>query len=64
MPKVHPITPSMNTGELTPRLAARVDFNKYQSGVETMENLIPLPKAELCAALEHVILPLLKQALL
>ena len=44
MPKVHPITPSMNTGELTPRLAARVDFNKYQSGVETMENLIPLPE--------------------
>ena len=34
----------MNTGELTPRLAARVDFNKYQSGVETMENLTPLPE--------------------
>jgi hypothetical protein len=44
MPKVHPITPSMNTGELTPRLAARVDFNKYPSGLATMENLIPLPE--------------------
>ena len=42
MPKVHPITPSMNTGELSPRLAARVDFNKYPSGLETMENLVPL----------------------
>jgi len=44
MPKVHPITPSMNTGELTPRLAARVDFNKYPSGVETLENFIALPE--------------------
>ena len=44
MPKVHPITPSMNTGELTPRLASRVDFNKYASGVETLENFIALPE--------------------
>ena len=42
MPKVHPITPSMNTGELSPRLASRVDFNNYPSGLETMENLVPL----------------------
>ena len=42
MAKVHPITPSMNTGELSPRLASRVDFNKYPSGLETMENLVPL----------------------
>ncbi len=44
MPKVHPFTPSMNTGELSPRLSARADFNKYPSGVETLENLIPLPE--------------------
>ena len=44
MPKVHPITPSLNTGELTPRLASRVDFNKYPSGVETLENFIALPE--------------------
>ena len=44
MPRVQPLTPSMNTGELTPRLASRVDFNKYPSGLETMENLIPLPE--------------------
>lgn len=44
MPKIHPITPSMNTGELSPRLAARVDFNKYPSGVETLENFVALPE--------------------
>ena len=44
MPKVHPISPSFNTGELTPRLASRVDFNKYPSGVETLENFIALPE--------------------
>ncbi len=44
MPKVHPLTPSMNTGELSPRLSARVDFNKYPSGVETLENFTALPE--------------------
>jgi len=44
MPKVHPLTPSMNTGELSPRLSSRVDFNKYPSGVETLENFIALPE--------------------
>ena len=44
MPKVHPFTPSMNTGELSPRLSARVDFNKYPSGVETLENFVALPE--------------------
>ncbi|MCK5609079.1 hypothetical protein KAR91_44805 [Candidatus Pacearchaeota archaeon] len=42
MPRFHPYLPSFNTGELTERLAARVDFVKYPSGVATMENLIPL----------------------
>lgn len=44
MPKVHPLTPSMNTGELSPRLEARVDFNKYPSGLATLENMLPLPE--------------------
>ena len=44
MPKVHPFTPSMNTGEISPRLSARVDFNKYPSGVETLENFVALPE--------------------
>jgi len=44
MPKVHPLTPSMNTGELSPRLSARVDFNKYPSGVATLENFTALPE--------------------
>ena len=44
MPKVHPLTPSMNTGELSPRLSGRVDFSKYPSGLATLENMLPLPE--------------------
>ena len=44
MPKSHPLSSSFNTGELTPRLAARLDFTKYASGVETLENFLPLPE--------------------
>jgi hypothetical protein len=42
MPKLHGLKLSSNTGEITPRLHARVDFNKYSSSCETMENMIPL----------------------
>ena len=42
MPIVHDLFPSFNTGELSPRLAARVDFAKFKSGVATLENFIPL----------------------
>ena len=42
MPKLHDLKISSNTGEKTPRLHARVDFNKYSSSCETMENMIPL----------------------
>ena len=44
MARFHDLSPSFNTGELTPRLAARLDFTKYKSGVEIMENLLPLPE--------------------
>lgn len=44
MPRANPLTPSFNAGEITPRLAARTDFAKYPSGLETCENLIPLPE--------------------
>lgn len=47
MPRVHDLQPSFNAGELTPRLAARLDFLKYRSGVETCENLIPLAEGGL-----------------
>ena len=42
MPKLHDLKLSSNTGEITPRLHARVDFNKYSSSCETLENMIPL----------------------
>ncbi len=42
MARFQPLLPTFNTGELTERLAARVDFIKYPSGVEILENLIPL----------------------
>ena len=44
MPRHHDLTASFNTGELSPRLSARLDFAKYKSGVELLENLIPLPE--------------------
>ena len=42
MPRIHDFQPSFNAGELSPRLAARLDFSKYRSGLETCENLLPL----------------------
>ena len=42
MPIVQDIFPSFNTGELSPRLSARVDFAKFKSGVAILENFIPL----------------------
>ena len=42
MPRVHDTQQSFNAGELHPRLAARLDFVKYPSGLETCTNLIPL----------------------
>lgn len=42
MPRVHDLQASFNAGELSPRLAARLDFAKYTAGLEICENLIPL----------------------
>lgn len=44
MPRLHDLKPAFNAGELSPRLSARIDFGKYQAGLETCENLIPLPE--------------------
>jgi hypothetical protein len=44
MARVQKFLPSFNAGELSPRLQARTDFNKYASGLERCENLIPLPE--------------------
>src|SRR3990167_4091794 len=40
--RLHDLQPSFNAGELSPRLAARVDFSKYPAGLETCVNIIPL----------------------
>lgn len=37
-----PLKPSWNAGELSPRLGARTDFDKYKNGAEVLENMIPL----------------------
>jgi hypothetical protein len=44
MPKSNPALESFNAGELSPRLAARLDFSKYPAGLETCENALPLPE--------------------
>ena len=38
----NPLKPKFNAGELSPRLAARTDLDRYQNGVEVMENMGPL----------------------
>jgi len=40
----HYIQNSLNAGELTPRLSARDDFQRYQNGVKQMVNFVPLPQ--------------------
>lgn len=42
MPIVHDLKPSFNAGELSPRLAGRVDFTKFPNGLELLQNFIPL----------------------
>lgn len=44
MPRFTPLDASINAGELSPRLSARTDFQKYGNGLETCENIIPLPE--------------------
>ena len=47
MPRIEPLQPSFNAGELSPRLFARLDFAKYASGLEECLNLVPLPEGGL-----------------
>jgi len=44
MPRANTLQPSFNAGELSPRMAARVDFSQYDNAAEIMENLLPLPQ--------------------
>ena len=41
--KANPIQNSFNSGELSPRMVARVDFAKYAHGAAVLENLLVLP---------------------
>lgn len=41
MSKASPILSNMNTGEMSPLLAGRVDFDKYPNGASLLENFIP-----------------------
>src|SRR6056297_4193038 len=34
---------TFNSGELSPHMNARIDFEKYKSGLRTLENFIVLP---------------------
>lgn len=47
MPRVNPIQTAVNAGELSPRMAARVDFAKYPNGAARLENMLPLPQGGL-----------------
>jgi len=42
MPRTNKIIMSLNAGELSPLLDARIDQQKYQAGCRTMENFYPL----------------------
>ena len=42
MPKVNKIINSFNAGELSPKMDARLDQEKYAFGCRTMENFVPL----------------------
>ena len=44
MPRIQDLQPAFNAGELSPRLASRLDFVKYRAGLELCVNLIPLPE--------------------
>lgn len=40
---VYPLQTNFTAGELSPRLLLRVELNKYNNGVETMENFVVFP---------------------
>lgn len=44
MPRVSPIQSAFNAGEFSPRMAARVDIDKYRNAGETAENLLAVPQ--------------------
>ena len=47
MARVNPLQAALNAGELSPRMAARVDFSRYASAGESCQNLLPIPQGGL-----------------
>ena len=41
---VHPFQSNFTAGEITPKLAGHIDFNKYANGLETLENMTTFPQ--------------------
>lgn len=42
--KTRPVINTFNTGEVSPKLDARIDFQRYQSSCRILENAIPIPQ--------------------
>lgn len=42
MGRAHPIKTNFTSGEISPLMKGRIDVNRYHSGVEVLENFIPL----------------------
>ena len=53
---LHMTQNALNGGEISPEMAARVDQPRYQTGCETLENMVPLPQGGISKrpGLEHV----------
>ncbi len=47
MARVNDFKPALNAGELSQRMAARVDFSKYPAGAELVENMMPIAQGGL-----------------
>jgi len=47
VPRAQPLKPAFNAGELSPKLAARTDLDKYKKGLAVLENMIPLAEGGL-----------------
>ena len=47
MPRANPLQASLNAGEFSPRMEARVDFARYEAAGAVVENLLPLPQGGL-----------------
>ena len=43
MPKIFPFKNNFTSGEISPKLRARVDLNQYKGGCETQENFLSYP---------------------